>query len=86
MSDQRPNVPVVALTDLEQQLLAFERRRWTYQGAKEQAVTDELGMTPTRYAQLLNALIDQPEAYLHDPMLVKRLRRLRDTRRRARAS
>lgn len=76
---------VTALSDLEQQVLAFEARRWRFHGAKEQAITDTFGITPTRYAQILNALIDRPEAYLHDPPLVKRLRRLRGTRRQARA-
>lgn len=73
-----------ALSDLELRILAFEVRRWLHAGAREEAITVELGMTPTRYAQLLNALIDRPEAYLHDPMLVKRLRRLRQTRRASR--
>lgn len=72
------------LTDLELAILAFEHRRWRYVGAKEQAMLDELGLSATRYAQLLNALIDRPEACLADPVLVKRLRRLRDTRRAAR--
>lgn len=75
-----------ALTDFEEQLLSFERRRWIHAGAREEAITVELGLTPTRYAQLLNVLIDRPEAYLHDPVLVKRLRRLRDTRRQARSA
>jgi len=43
-------------------------------------------MSSTRYYQLLNALIDRPEALAHDPMLVKRLRRMRQTRQRARTA
>ncbi len=62
---------------------------WTpeprYSGARAQAIHDELGLSVTRYEQKLNALLDRPDAYEHDPMLVKRLRRLRDTRRQARA-
>jgi hypothetical protein len=77
---------VTDLTDLEQRVLAFEHRRWTVPGAKDQAVHDEFGLSMTRYAQLLNALLDKPEALVHDPMLVKRLRRLRETRRRARSA
>ncbi|MCW2545385.1 MAG: hypothetical protein JWM40_2937 [Frankiales bacterium] len=74
------------MTDLPslEQLLAFERRRWLHAGAREEAITVELGLTPARYQQLLNSLIDSPAAYMHDPVLVKRLRRLRDTRRQAR--
>nr|MBA2477365.1 DUF3263 domain-containing protein [Sporichthyaceae bacterium] len=40
----------------------------------------------TRYYQVLNALIDRPEALAYDPMLIKRLRRLRATRQRTRAA
>jgi len=68
------------LPDPERAILAFERRWWRYAGAKEQAIRDLLGMSATRYYQLLNALIDRPEALVHDPMLVKRLRRLREQR------
>lgn len=74
------------LTDRERELLAFERRWWHYPGAKEQAVREAFDISATRYYQLLAELIDRPEALAHDPMLIKRLRRLRETRRRARAA
>ncbi len=70
----------------EQQMLALERAWWKYAGAKEQAIKDLFGMSATRYYQVLNALIDTEEALAHDPMLVKRLRRLRTTRQRARTA
>jgi hypothetical protein len=35
---------------------------------------------------VLNRLIDRPEALAYDPMLVRRLRRLRDSRRRRRVA
>jgi hypothetical protein len=70
--------------DLE--ILAFERQWWKYAGAKEQAVRDKFDMSATRYYQVLNALIDKPEALVADPMLVKRLRRLRATRQRSRTA
>jgi Protein of unknown function (DUF3263) len=47
-------------------------------------VRTRFGMSAARYYQLLNRLIDQPEALEHDPMLVQRLRRLREVRRRRR--
>lgn len=72
-----------SLTDLERDMFAFEHGWWKVPGAKDQAVHDRFGMTITRYYQLLNDLINRPEALQHDPMLVKRLRRLRGTRRRA---
>lgn len=73
------------LTDLEKSVLAFEHRRWLHAGAKDEAVRQQFGLTPVRYQQWLLTLIDRPEAYVHDPVLVKRLRRLRDTRRVRRA-
>ncbi|MCW2691852.1 MAG: hypothetical protein JWM48_1893 [Mycobacterium sp.] len=77
--------PPGGLTDRERAVLDFERHWWQFAGAKEQAVRERFDMSATRYYQLLNALIDRPEALTADPMLVKRLRRLRSTRQRARA-
>jgi hypothetical protein len=74
------------LTRREREILAFERQWWKYAGAKEQAVKDLFDMSATRYYQVLNALIDREEALAHDPMLVKRLRRLRAARQRARSA
>jgi hypothetical protein len=74
------------LTERDQQVLAFERQWWKYAGAKEQAIRELFDMSATRYYQVLNALIDSPAALAHDPMLVKRLRRMRSTRQRARTA
>jgi len=74
------------LSERDEQVLAFERQWWKYAGAKEQAVRELFGMSATRYYQVLNALIDSPAALAHDPMLVKRLRRMRATRQRARTA
>ena len=74
------------LSERDRSILDFERQWWKYAGAKEQAVRELFDMSATRYYQLLNALIDRPEALAHDPMLVKRLRRMRQTRQRARSA
>ncbi len=74
------------LTERDRAILAFERQWWKYAGAKEAAVRDLFDMSATRYYQVLNALIDKPEALVADPMLVKRLRRLRSTRQRSRSA
>jgi len=74
------------LSDRDRKILAFERQWWKYAGAKEQAIRDLFDMSATRYYQVLNALIDRPEALAHDPLLVRRLRRLRATRQRARSA
>lgn len=72
------------LDERDAEILSFERRWWRYAGAKEDAVRDLFGMTATQYYQVLNALIDTPGALAHDPMLVKRLRRMRAARQRGR--
>ncbi|PRY12907.1 uncharacterized protein DUF3263 [Kineococcus rhizosphaerae] len=74
------------LSRRDAEILAFERQWWKYAGAKEQAVRELFDLSPTRYYQLLNALIDSPAALAHDPMLVKRLRRMRSSRQRARSA
>ncbi|MFW6597495.1 DUF3263 domain-containing protein [Propionibacteriaceae bacterium Y2011] len=76
----------VGLTDRDAEIIAFERQWWKFPGAKEQAIRDNFDMSATRYYQILNALIDRPEALAHDPLLIKRLRRLRETRQRARSA
>lgn len=67
-----------------QDILDFERDRWKGSVRKERAVRARFGLSPARYYQLLNRLIDRPEALAYDPMLVQRLRRLREVRRRKR--
>jgi hypothetical protein len=74
----------VALTDHEQAVLDFERSWWTEDGVKEVLIEERLEMTSSRYYQVLNELLDRPDALDHDPMVVRRLRRLRDRKRRAR--
>ncbi len=74
------------LSERDREILNFERQWWKYAGAKEQAVREKFDMSSTRYYQVLNALIDRPEALAFDPLLVRRLRRLRAARQRARSA
>jgi hypothetical protein len=74
------------LSRRDREILAFERQWWKYAGAKEQAIRELFDMSATRYYQVLNALIDTPAALAADPMLVKRLRRLRASRQRQRSA
>jgi hypothetical protein len=78
--------PLGELSARDTDILAFERQWWKFAGAKEQAIRDKFQMSATRYYQVLNALIDKPEALAQDPLLVKRLRRLRATRQRNRSA
>jgi hypothetical protein len=75
-----------ALSRREHDMLAFERQWWRRAGAKETAIRDRFGVTPTRYYQVLNALVDRPDALASDPLLVRRLRRVRLARQRTRSS
>ncbi|WP_265443606.1 DUF3263 domain-containing protein [Flexivirga meconopsidis] len=74
------------LSERDVAILSFERNWWKLQGAKEQAIRETFDMSSTRYYQVLNAIIDTPAALRHDPMLVKRLQRLRAGRMRQRTA
>ncbi len=65
-------------------ILDFEGAWWKHPGPKERAVRERFGLSAARYHQLLNRAVDLPEALAYDPMLVRRLRRLREARRRKR--
>jgi Protein of unknown function (DUF3263) len=84
--EQSAGDPIGELDARDAEILAFERQWWKFAGAKEQAIREKFGMSATRYYQVLNALIDKPEALAQDPLLVKRLRRLRATRQRNRSA
>ena len=75
-----------SLSERDREILEFERQWWKYAGAKETAVREKFDMSATRYYQVLNALIDRPEALEADPLLVRRLRRLRAARQRQRSA
>lgn len=72
------------MTDRDRAILTFEAAWHRHGGAKEEAIRAELALSPARYYQLLGRLIDTTEAQQYDPMLVKRLRRLREQRAQAR--
>jgi len=80
-----PAQNVNTLTDLEARILEFEQSWWKHAGAKESSIKELFEMTPPAYYQLLNNLIDREDALLAAPMLVKRLRRLREARTNARS-
>lgn len=69
-----------SLTERDIEILAFEHTWWRHAGAKEEAIREKFGMPAARYYQLLGELIDSPAALVHDPMLIKRLQRVRDAR------
>ena len=73
------------LTDRDRAILDFERSWWTESGPKEVAIRERFELSGARYYQILNELLESHEAYAYDPLVVRRLRRLRDRRRRARS-
>ncbi|KQP24312.1 DUF3263 domain-containing protein [Aeromicrobium sp. Leaf272] len=76
--------PTSTLTDVELEMLAMERLWWQLAGAKEQRIRGRFAMSATKYYQRLNDLIDRDDALAYDPLLVKRLRRVRAERSRSR--
>lgn len=80
------DAPPSALSERDRAMLDFERQWWRYAGSKEEAIRAQFEINATRYFQLLNTLLDSPDALAYDPLLVKRLRRLRDARQKARAA
>ena len=74
------------LNERDRQILDFERESWKLGAPKERAIRERFGFSAARYHQLLNRIVDRPEALTHDPMLVRRLRRLREVRRRRRVA
>jgi Protein of unknown function (DUF3263) len=74
----------VALTERDRAILDFERSWWSQPGPKETAIRERFELSPTRYYELLNEALQDPEAMDYDPLVVRRLRRLRDRRRRQR--
>jgi hypothetical protein len=83
---ENPETTGSTLTDLERRILEFERDWWRFAGAKESAIKELFDLTAPRYYQLLNDLIDRADALEAAPMLVKRLRRLREARMSARTA
>jgi len=74
------------LSEFEVKMLEFERSWWRHAGVKESSIKELFNLTPPAYYQLLNNLIDREAAVMAEPILVKRLRRLRDSRTQARSS
>ena len=75
-----------SLTEREMAILDFEKSWWQARAPKETEIRERFNLSAARYYQLLNARIDRPEALEHDPLLVKRLRRLREQRQRTRSA
>jgi hypothetical protein len=69
------------LTARERAVLEFEQSWWLSRVPKDQAVREQFQLTEAEYAVLLDDLIDTEVAMSAEPLLVRRLRRLRERRR-----
>ncbi|MFE8941157.1 DUF3263 domain-containing protein [Streptomyces sp. NPDC007872] len=70
------------LTNLELRILhAAKSSPSMAQGPRDCYIRETVGMAPTRYFQILNALLDLPEAWAAEPATVKRLRERRQRNR-----
>ncbi len=85
-AEQSGESAVSGLTETERQILNFEKQWWQFPGTKEKTIREMFALSPTRYYQVLNDVIDKPAALTVDPLLVRRLRRLRATRQKARSA
>ena len=86
MAVPREHLEPSSLTAQQAALLESEKLWWALPASKETEIRERFDISPTRYYQLLNALIDTEAALVHDPLLVKRLRRLRATRQKERTA
>jgi len=84
--NRAPDAANDSLSRRDREILAFERQWWQYAGLKEQAIKEMFDLSPTRYYQVLNNVIDNPAALAEEPLLVRRLRRLRSTRQKTRSA
>lgn len=87
VSEQDARVTDAAAHDLAtareeriRRVLDFEAGWSNHGGAKARAIRAEFGWTTTRYYQVLDGLLETQAAVQHDPMLVRRLVRLREAR------
>ena len=69
------------LNERERAILDFESSCRLRGWAKEEEIRQTLGMSPARYYQLLVRMLDSVDAQAYDPLLMGRLRRLRDSAR-----
>ena len=72
------------LTSRDRAILDFERECFLVPGPKEAAIRARFDLAPSSYYRAVSALIEHPGAMAYDPLTVKRLRKLRDERRRVR--
>jgi hypothetical protein len=71
------------LSEKDIRILDFEAGWWHFPEPKDRAIRDYLGMSSTRYYQALRRLVDDDEAERRYPLVIKRLRRMKEERKQA---
>jgi len=74
----------MSLSARDRAILDFERTWRQLRGPKEVAIREHFNISPSRYYEVLSALLEDPEALSYDPLTVKRAQRVRNQRRRVR--
>lgn len=74
----------MSLTERQRAILEFERTWWTLDGDKDLLIRRRFACAPDAYYDELNQVLHDPDALTVDPLVVRRLMRLRDRKRRAR--
>jgi hypothetical protein len=74
----------LALTEREQAIIEFEATWWSRDEPRDATIRARFACSEEDYYQELNRLLDHPGALSFDPLVVRRLRRHRERRRRAR--
>ena len=64
------------LTEIDREILDFERGWWLHPEPKDRTITEILGLTPGAYYRRLRQLVDSSEAAAYDPLTIRRVRRL----------
>lgn len=75
--------PHAALSERARAMLTFEATWFTLDQDRHDAIRATFQCSPEEYTLELNQLIDQPAALAADPLVVRRLLRARDRRRRS---
>lgn len=73
--------PHQQLSQRDRAILDFEQSWWESATPRDQAVREQFQLTESEYAEVLNQLVASEAALLAEPLLIRRLRRLRDRRR-----
>ncbi|MEA2024375.1 MAG: DUF3263 domain-containing protein [Actinomycetota bacterium] len=68
------------VSERDRKVLDFEGSWWLFPGPKDRDIREYVGMSATRYYEVVRRLIDNDDALAYAPMTVRRLRHMRNDR------